>query len=299
MAEPRKSVFVSYAHEDRQWADTLMRYLAPWIRQERVDLWDDSRLQFGADWAAEIQAAMEQASVAVLLVTSHFWSSDFIAEHELPFLLDRAARGQLRIAWIAVEHSSVSATDLAGFQAINDPARPLNSLSRPDREKVLVDIAQRIADAVTISALGGGLQVIDESFEPISAYAERRPVDGSYVPSVRAQYDARADEVSFAGAAATISADDLKNLPADDREFIADLEDSLRTNYERWSKVKKQLGDAGGALDGEVRTQLDRIVGLICDDLNGILDFVRRMHKAELEDHYHRYRYLCSTREAG
>ena len=47
MPEPRKTVFVSYAHEDRKWADELITFLAPWIRDKRVDLWDDSRISFG------------------------------------------------------------------------------------------------------------------------------------------------------------------------------------------------------------------------------------------------------------
>lgn len=45
--------------------------------------------------------------------------------------------------------------------------------------------------------------------------------------------------------------------------------------------------------DGEVESPLKRIATLMCKDLNSILDFLRTMHKAELEDHYGRYRYIC------
>src|SRR5262245_50560800 len=127
MVAPRKSVFVSYAHEDRKWADELVTFLAPWIRDKRVDLWDDSRIPPGNDWQVEIENAMEEASVAVLLVTKDFLASDFIMLHEVPLLLSRARNKQLRLAWIAVGHSGVEETDLWRFQAVNDPERPLET----------------------------------------------------------------------------------------------------------------------------------------------------------------------------
>jgi internalin A len=83
MASMRKTVFLSYAHEDRKWADQLLRFLAPWIRDKRVDLWDDSRIKLGDNWRVEIQKAIEEAAVAVLLVTKDFLASDFITKQEL------------------------------------------------------------------------------------------------------------------------------------------------------------------------------------------------------------------------
>jgi hypothetical protein len=87
-------------------------------------------------------------------------------------------------------------------------------------------------------------------------------------------------------------------LPEADREFIADLEDSLDRNYKRWRLVRKGLGDAGGALDGEVENQLTRIAKIMCRDLKTILGFLREIHKVELEDHYNRYRYICERLHA-
>jgi hypothetical protein len=54
MPRERKSVFLSYAREDREWADELLRFLAPWIRDKRLKLWDDSQIQMGGNWQKEI-----------------------------------------------------------------------------------------------------------------------------------------------------------------------------------------------------------------------------------------------------
>jgi internalin A len=128
-AKARRTVFVSYAHKDRKWADELVTFLAPWIRDKRVDLWDDSRIPLGHNWQPEIQNAIEEATVAVLLVTKDFLASDFITKYELPMLLQRARKKQVRLAWVAVRHSGVQATQLSQIQAVNDPGSPHSAWS--------------------------------------------------------------------------------------------------------------------------------------------------------------------------
>jgi len=294
MPEPRKTVFLSYAHEDRKWANDLTTFLAPWIRDKRVDFWDDSRIQPGEHWHDQIDRALDEATVAVLLVTKNFLASNFVMNHELPALLKRVKKGEVRLVWVAAEHSGVAATELANFQAANDPGRPLEVLSKPQRNAAMAHIAKAIADAVTLGTFAGGLQIIDETTEPIEAAVERRPERVQRQFRVQAQYDPAQDKISFTGTATTITFADLAKLPDDDREFIADLEDSLKRNYQRWSSVRKGLGDAGGALDTEVEHQMTRITKLICVDLNSILDFLKKMYKYDLEDHYGRYRFICS-----
>lgn len=293
MSKRRKTVFISYSHRDREWVEELTKFLAPWLRDQRLALWDDSQIHPGADWQQEIERALEEATVAVLLVTPDFLASDFVMDRELPTLLNRAQQNKLRIAWVAVRHSAVETTALWNYQAVNNPSRPLATLGESLRDEAMVGIARKIADAVTIGTFAGGLQIIDETTEPLEAALEGRPEVPQREYRVQAEYEAAADRISFRGARETITAEDLKRLPADDREFIADLEDSLRRNYKRWRAVRKGLGDAGGALDAEVENQLRRITKLICRDLNNILDFLRQMHKAELEDHYGRYRFIC------
>jgi len=294
MSAARRTVFVSYAHKDRKWADELATFLAPWIRDKRVNLWDDSRITPGDNWLPEIEKAIDEATVAVLLITKDFLASDFIVRRELPLLLERARKKQIRLIWIAVGHSGVKATELSTFQAVNDPGRPLETLSRAQCNKEMVRIAESITNAVTVGTFAGGLKIIDHTTEPLEAVLAGRPERMDREFSVQANYEPGKDKISFSGSSATITAADLEHLPDEDREFIADLEDSLNRNYQRWKAVRTGLGDAGGALDGEVEKQLTRIAKLMCRDLNSILDFLKKMHKYELEDHYGRYRFICN-----
>jgi len=64
-------------------------------------------------------------------------------------LLQAAAADGLTILWVAVGASLYKDTEIAAYQAANNPARPLNSLRRADADAELVKIAEKIKEAAT------------------------------------------------------------------------------------------------------------------------------------------------------
>lgn len=140
----RDQIFVSYSHRDKRWLEELVVTLAPLTRKRKIIVWDDTKIGIGAKWRSEITKALRRAKVAVLLVSRYFLHSEFIAKNELPPLLDAAEKDGLVIAWIAVGFSSYEETNIADYQAANDPARPLNSLSESETDFTLVKIAKAL-----------------------------------------------------------------------------------------------------------------------------------------------------------
>jgi hypothetical protein len=83
------SVFLSYSHKDEVWKDRLKAHLGVL----ELDAWDDRHIQGGAEWFKEIKEAMARAaSVAILLISADFLSSEFILREEIPTLLERRTR---------------------------------------------------------------------------------------------------------------------------------------------------------------------------------------------------------------
>ena len=142
---PRERVFVSYSHRDRRHLDRLHVHIKPLVRNGLIDLWDDTRLEAGSVSKREIEAAMASAKVAVLLVSADFLASNFIADNELPSLLDRARDdGAIIIPVIVGACRFVETPALSRFQAMNDPSKPLAALPAAERERVWVRLSSAI-----------------------------------------------------------------------------------------------------------------------------------------------------------
>ena len=88
---------------------------------------------------------MGRAKVAVLLISPEFYASKFIAEDELPPLLEAEQEQGLVILGVHVGYTLFDLDQkLRDFQTVNSPKRPLVSLTEAEQQQVLVKLARRI-----------------------------------------------------------------------------------------------------------------------------------------------------------
>lgn len=69
------TVFISYAHEDRDYLDRLLVHLKPLEQQGLIDPWSDRKLAAGDDWQGRIEERLAAAKAAILLVSADFLAS--------------------------------------------------------------------------------------------------------------------------------------------------------------------------------------------------------------------------------
>jgi hypothetical protein len=138
-------VFISYSHQDAPWLHELLRHLRPLERQGVLSIWSDVRIQAGTKWKDEIQKAVRDAKIAIMLISPDFLASEFITERELPPLIQKADRsGTIILPIIVSPCRYLHAEDLAEFQAVNDTARTLEEMTKPERERVFIKVVDRI-----------------------------------------------------------------------------------------------------------------------------------------------------------
>ena len=118
--------------------------LRPLTRNATIKLWADTNISPGAIWKTKISSALARARVALLLVSPHFLALEFIADNELPPLLDAARNDGLTVLWIPISFSLYQSTGIGEYQAVQDPSKPLDSLASASVDKALVRIAGEI-----------------------------------------------------------------------------------------------------------------------------------------------------------
>lgn len=139
----RNRVFISYSHADASILKRILVHLKPLEKQGIIDLWVDTRVKAGEKWEDRIKGALASAKVAILLISADFLASDFIVENELPPLLAAAEQEGTKIVPVIVKPSRfLREKNLAMFQALNDPARPVLKMEEVEQEELFVRLAE-------------------------------------------------------------------------------------------------------------------------------------------------------------
>ena len=93
----KPSVFLSYSHKDEDWKNRLRTQLKVLEQVGTLVVWDDRKIDAGETWYDEIRVAMDDAKVAVCLISSDYLASDFCVKEEIPYLLKRRSEQGMRL----------------------------------------------------------------------------------------------------------------------------------------------------------------------------------------------------------
>jgi hypothetical protein len=143
----RQGVFISYSHRDRKWLERLQTILKPLVRTANTYILADTGTAQGSIWREDAERAIQRARVAVLLVSPAFLESEFIAQHELPPLLEAAQEQGLVILWVHLSSCLYDETEIKDYQAAHDIAKPLDSLTLSQQNAALVNVCKKIKTA--------------------------------------------------------------------------------------------------------------------------------------------------------
>lgn len=168
----RKTVFISYSRKDADWLTRLQVHLKPLARGHDVDVWDDTRIKAGDRWREEIEAALDRAVIAIILVSADLLASDFVWKEEMPKLLGSARDGGLRLLPVLVRPCLYEESGLAPFQTVNREGPALAKRSLAEQDEALADVARAVLRAVReaeppreLLDRGGGDAILDAAVD--------------------------------------------------------------------------------------------------------------------------------------
>lgn len=138
----RDKIFISYSHKDAPYQLRLRTRLRPFEREGKLNFWVDSKINVGDKWHSEIEKALSETLVAILLVSADFLASDFIMNNELPLLLGACRHEGVKILPVILKPCAFEMFEISEFQCVNDPQQPVCAMDEAGREAVWARLAK-------------------------------------------------------------------------------------------------------------------------------------------------------------
>jgi O-acetyl-ADP-ribose deacetylase (regulator of RNase III) len=156
--ERRVRVFYAYAPEDERWRQQLEESLAPLRDAGLIEEWHDRMLSAGEERAVAIDTHLEAAELVLLLVSSHFFSSDYDHDQAMARLIQKQHAGRARVIPIIVRDCDWEAAPFAKLTALpQTPKKAVRAvLSWPNRDTAWTNVARGIRAAVQELRAGAG-----------------------------------------------------------------------------------------------------------------------------------------------
>lgn len=151
-----RKLFISYAHEDEEYARSIVNQLTAYSVEESMIFLDryKSGITAGEEWEERIEDEIYEAGAALFLISAHFSNSEYITEMEMPRILESRKGGldrRIDIYWLKLSEIEVP-EDLKKFQGLCD-GKSIGALEEGDRQKAIDDasklLARRIGKALT------------------------------------------------------------------------------------------------------------------------------------------------------
>jgi hypothetical protein len=149
----KRTLFISYSHQDGEWLKQLRPHLSGLEQEGVVEFWEDEMILKGERWKPQIEKMLADCVGGVLLVSPDFLSSAFITDVELPTLLSESTKDNpKKIFWVPLRRCDENDAKLKAIMEyeslLDDPRRPLSDYNDGERMKALDKIAGDIRAAV-------------------------------------------------------------------------------------------------------------------------------------------------------
>lgn len=154
-------IFISYSHKDEpdpglypdkeRWLTFVKSHLGPAIAHHQLEVWDDRRIEGGADWRAEIEFALNRCAVCVFLISRHSLSSRFILDVEMKWMLERHHAQRAHIYPIIITSCDLGAADWLMKLNLRPPdGTALERYDDAQRNKVMADLVKEIREFLIV-----------------------------------------------------------------------------------------------------------------------------------------------------
>jgi TIR domain len=145
MAAPVE-IFYSYAHEDQELVHEVRSQLMLFERNKIITSWYDRLIPAGSDWKGQIDERLRSADIILLLVSPHFFASDYCHDNEMQEAMRRHDAKLATVIPVILRPCPWEAAPLARLQALPSGGKPVTEWH--DRAAACLDVAHNVMAVV-------------------------------------------------------------------------------------------------------------------------------------------------------
>ena len=143
----KPKIFISYSHQDEEWINDVKRHLSVSDDKNQLDIWHDREIDIGEYWFQAIKDAINEANVAIFLISSHFLTSKFIKREEIPeFMRLQKSKGLIIFPLLVSDCDWRGVSWLEELNLYPSDGRALKSFPEPEQDTLLADLPQIIRE---------------------------------------------------------------------------------------------------------------------------------------------------------
>jgi hypothetical protein len=145
-------IFVSYAHEDADLLQPLLKHLRLLERQGLISVWTDNKIEPGSEWRQDIGDHLRSAQIILLLISPDFMDSEFIWHTEMSHAVERHEAGTATVIPVILRECMWTTAPFGRLNALPRGGKALTQAD--DMDATLAGIAKELYDVI-LSARGG------------------------------------------------------------------------------------------------------------------------------------------------
>lgn len=139
-------VFFSYSHKDEALRNELEIHLSMLKRQGVIEAWHDRRIGAGQEFDREINHALDNADIILLLVSPYFLASDYCYDLELTRAMEHHESGKSQVIPVILHPCDWRSASFGKLLATPADGKPISK--HPNQHDAFLDIVESIKQAV-------------------------------------------------------------------------------------------------------------------------------------------------------
>lgn len=146
-----EKIFISYSHKDEGWKERLVTHLKVLELEGFFHIWEDRQIKTGDDWLPEIETALNEVGIVIMMISADFLVSGFIRGTEVPKIMERRKNEGIWVIPVIVKPCPWKSVNwLSVIQSFPRDGKDLMSMAESEAELHLAELAELIVKRVKL-----------------------------------------------------------------------------------------------------------------------------------------------------